>query len=58
MRDVGSSDAPRPALFLPALSEQLTYQLPALWSLGCSVGPRISPTALAFRVGEQDRAEN
>lgn len=58
MRDVGSSDASWPTPFLPALSEQLTYQRPALWSLGCSVGPRFSPTALASRVGEQDSAEN
>lgn len=47
MRDVGSSDAPRPAPCLPALPELPTYQLPALGILGCSVRPHIPPAALA-----------
>lgn len=47
MRDVGSSDAPQPAPCLPALPEQLIYQIPTLRSLGCSIGSHIPPTALA-----------
>jgi len=47
MRDVGSSDAPRPALCLPTLPEPPTYQLPALRSSGCKAGHCIPPTALA-----------
>lgn len=58
MRDVGSSDAPRPAPFPPALPEQLTYQLPALRNLGCSVRPRISPTALACGAGSSSREKH